>query len=324
MSSTAGTAQHPPAAPSAAQPAASAPSETAGDRSDAADTETLRHRAEAAERAAAEARVAADDAAARHESALSEERQRSAATVAAAEDALRRQAAELVAQHQAELDAERGRSAAAVEAAVAPLRERVAADAAAHEDALRAERKKAAEAVEAATAPLRHRVEALHEASARAAALVRTLQQQQSAPASNAELPLLLHPYESHAPLWIVSKVTGLCRRVYDAALGLTREQRLAAGMVGCLALQLLLIWLIRRYMEPPSEVQQVPSSRVPCRPSAVHAYQHSQHAHPVFRSGSCRTYADLIAGAGGGDRGAPRRRRRSHRDRRAARVRRL
>ncbi len=254
VSPIAETSQQHLAAPPAAQLAASAPSEAVGDRGDSADTEALRRRAEAAERAAAEARAAGADAAARHERALREEQQRSAAITAAAEDALQKQAAELVAQRQAQIEAERERSAAAVEAAAAPLRERAAANAAAHEAALRAEREQAAEAVEAATAPLRRRVEALHEASARAAALVRTLQQQQSAPASHAEAPLL-HPYESHAPLWVVAKVSGFCRRVYDAALGLTREQRLAAGMVGCLALQLLLIWLIRRYMEPASEV---------------------------------------------------------------------
>ncbi len=318
VSSIAGTAQHHPAAPPAAQLAASAPSEAARDRGDLADTETLRRRAETSERAAIEARVDAADAAARHERALSEERQRSAATLAAAEDALQKQVAELVAQHQADLEAESKRSAAAVEAAAAPLHERIAADAAAHDNAMRAEREKAAEAVEAATAPLRHRVEALHEASARAAALVRTLQQQQSAPASHAELPLL-HTYETHAPLWVVSKVADFCRRVYDAALGLTREQRLAAGMVGCLASQLLLIWLIRRYMELPSEVQALPLF---CEPSA--APVHTAKAYPVCQERSCRADAGLIAGAGGSDRGAPRRYRRSHCGRRAARVRQL
>ena len=221
------------------------------------ETETLQRRAEAGERAADEIRAAAAEAGAQHERALREDRRRSAAAIAAAEEVLQTQAAELVAQHHTALDQERARSAAAVEAAVAPLRGRLTADAAAHDKALRAEREKVAEAVEAATAPLRHRVGALHEASTRAAALVRTLQQPSgSATAGGHPAP---YPYEGNAPLWVAAKVTDFCRRAYrrayDAALSLSREQRLAAGMVGCLALQLLLIWLIRRYLEAPPEV---------------------------------------------------------------------
>ena len=248
-----------PVAPPAAHAVTPAPSDS---RSETRNQEliSLRHRLEAAEQAAAEARTAAADAAARHESALLEERRRSSAAIAAAEQILRRQAAELVAQHQAALQEERVRSAAASEAAVAPLRERLAADATAHETALRTEREKVAAAVEAATAPLRHRVEALHEASTRAAALVRSLQQSSGAGASAGQA--LPYAYEGDAPLWVARKVSDCCRRVYDAALGLSREQRLAAGMVGCLAMQLLLIWLLRRFGDTEQEVRlRLPST---------------------------------------------------------------
>ena len=72
------------------------------------------------------------------------------------------------------------------------------------------------------------------------------------------------YPYHGDAPLRLVSKVTDTGRRLYDAAMGLSREQRLAAGMVACLALQLLLIWLIKRYMEEPQEVRDCYSANLP------------------------------------------------------------
>jgi hypothetical protein len=218
---------------------------------------TLRQRAEAAEQAAVDARAAAADAAVRHDRALLAERQRGDAALAAAEEVLRRQADDMLGQHEAALREERKRSAAALEAAVAPVRERLAAAAEARQAEMAAEREKGAAAVEAATAPLRQRVAALHEASTRAAALIRTMQRSQPAePAGPFVDYPYQYPYQGDSPLKLASKATELYRRVYDAVLGLSREQRLAAGMSGCLALQLLLIWLVRRYLEVPSEVR--------------------------------------------------------------------
>ena len=233
------------------------PSDTASQGGLKTDIMTVRQRAEAAEQAAADARAAAADATARHDRAVLIERQRGEAALAAAEEMLRKQADDLVRQHQAALQDERARSAAALEAAVAPVRERLTAAKKAHEAELAAERENRGAAVEAATAPLRQRVAALHEASTKAAALVRTMQRSQPAePAGTAAVYPYQHPYQGDAPLRLTLQATEMYRRVYYAAMGLTREQRLAAGMLGCLALQLVLIWLIRRYLEVPPEVR--------------------------------------------------------------------